>query len=164
MAFKFTLQAVLEQRLANEERLQRDYSQTLARIADLKRGVQELERDRARWIDQARERQATLAPERRALYEDWIASRGIEIEGIERQIARMNQIAEQERRRLIRAMQERTMMERLRDREQEEFRREHERAEQRRFDEFGVRGFLEQRQKSDEAQAEKSASPRERNS
>ncbi len=144
MKFNFTLQAVLEQRLAQEERMQRDYSQTVARIAALRRGLAEIQSDIEHWRGQIRADQTSMGWERRGIYENWIEARQEEAAQLAAQIERMTAIAERERMMLIKAMQARMLIEKLREREHQLFCQERDRVEAREFDEFGVRQFSQQ--------------------
>lgn len=168
MKFNFSLQAVLDQRLAQEERMQRDYNQTMAQIGAVKRGMHEIEDDIAHWESQVRNDQMNMGFEKRGLFENWIDVQHDELKQMREQLERMAKIAEKERQLLIKAMQARTLMEKLRDREYKLFREEADKAEGRMFDEFAVRDFAEQRRRKNEQagqqQAENSAYHTERNS
>ncbi len=168
MKFNFSLQAVLDQRLAQEERMQRDYNQTMAQISAVKRGMHEIEDDIAHWESQVRNEQAGMAFNQRGLFENWIDVQHDELKKMQEQLERMMKIAEKERQLLIKAMQARTLMEKLRDREYKLFREEADKAEGRMFDEFAVREFAEQRRRKNDQgggeDAENSAYQSERNS
>lgn len=168
MKFNFSLQAVLDQRLAQEERMQRDYNQTMAQIGAVKRGMHEIEDDISHWENQVRGDQANMAFDKRGLFENWIDVQHDELGKMREQLERMMKIAEKERQLLIKAMQARTLMEKLRDREYKLFREDADKAEGRMFDEFAVRDFAEQRRrKSDQDKqnnTENSAYHTERNS
>ncbi|MEN6625620.1 MAG: flagellar export protein FliJ [Candidatus Sumerlaeia bacterium] len=168
MKFNFSLQAVLDQRLAQEERMQRDYNQTMAQISAIKRGIHEIEYDIDRWMEQVQANQAAMGFNKRGLFENWIDVQNDELKKMQEQLERMKKIADKERQLLIKAMQARTLMEKLRDRELRLFHEEADRAEARMFDEFAVREFAEQRKRRESETethgAENSAYQGERNS
>ncbi|MCE5228663.1 flagellar export protein FliJ [bacterium] len=164
MKFNFSLQAVLDQRLAQEERMQRDYNQTMAQISAVRHRMKDVEDDIARWQVEVRGEQMRMGFGKRGLYENWIDVQNDELKQLQGQLDRMMQIAEKERQLLIKAMQARTLMEKLREREFKLFREDADRAEARMFDEFAVRDFAEQRKHKKEDEAENSAYLGERNS
>lgn len=168
MKFNFSLQAVLDQRMAQEERMQRDYNQTMAQISAVRRGMHEIEDDITHWEEQVRSDQANMGFNQRGLFENWIDVQHDELKKMQQQLEQMMKIAEKERQLLIKAMQARTLMEKLREREYKLFREEADKAEGRMFDEFAVRDFAEQRRrKTDQAgrqDAANSAYHTERNS
>lgn len=145
MAFKFSLQPVLEQRLAQEEKRQREYGEAQSRVEAARQRRRQVEDDIARWTAEIRREMITMPYPRREMIERWISEQLGRLELIDEEIRMLAAQAEQCRQRLVTAVQERTMMEKLQERELAEWRIEEARAERRFFDELAVRDFIDQK-------------------
>lgn len=146
MAFKFSLQPVLQQRLAQEEKRQREYGEAQSKAEAARERRRQVLENIDRWAGEVRRGQATLDFARRDLIERWITAQNERLELMEEEIAMLAAQAEQCRARLVKAMQDRTIMEKLRERERTEWRQEEDRAERRFFDELAVRDFISHKQ------------------
>jgi flagellar export protein FliJ len=163
MAFRFSLQPVLDQRLAQEEQAQRQYARALAWLEGLRRRRQEIENEIKscrQQISLGQRRGMDLA--RRDLYERWIEHQHDQIRILEKRIEAAAQAAEQERRLLVQATQKRTIMEKLYEREQADWRRDQQRSEIKTFNEFAVRDWAAQKRRRKDRTGEKATHPRER--
>ena len=143
MVFVFSLQSVLEHRLAKEEKAQREYSDALGCLREARRRRREVEQDIERRAEQVRQMQRTgLRFAEREIFERWIQARQTQVQELAREEQRQAEQVEQCRLRLLKAVQDRTIMEKLRDKEWTAYRVEEARADLRRFDEIAVRDYV----------------------
>lgn len=151
MPFKFTLQPVLQQRVATEEKRQREYGDAQAKVESARERRRCVVEDISRWGDVVRRTQGAMDYARRELIERWITAQEERIELLDAEIEMLAAQAEQCRLRLVKAVQDRTMMEKLREREHADWRIEEDRAERRFFDEIAVRDFIDQKNQEKDA-------------
>lgn len=154
MGFKFSLQPVLEQRQAQEEKRQREYSEAQAKAEAARERLEQVKRDIARWDAEIRAGLGTMPFARREMIERWIGSQEERLELMDEEIRMLEQAAEQCRLRLVKAVQDRTVMEKLREKEMAAWRMEEARAERGFFDELAVRDFIDQRNQEKDAGSE----------
>lgn len=148
MAFKFTLQDVLEHRHTVE-------GVRLREFAEVNEGVARLRVQRARLegqIEQARvsiHEDLARGTDRATLqfHENTIGWGHAGIEDVDRRIEEQREEVERRRQALAEAARDRLVLEKLRDREQAGHRKALERAEQQAYDEFALREFYHQRRK-----------------
>jgi flagellar export protein FliJ len=140
MGFKFSLQAVLNQREANEERCQREYSMALAQLETLRRRRVQIDEEIEHCRDRiARGQRDGMDWDHRRLIEQWIDHQKEEGLRVDRLCEEANENVERKRRQLTEANQQTRIMEKLREREYGDWRLGERRAEAKAFDEFAMR-------------------------
>jgi flagellar export protein FliJ len=158
--FRFTLQAVLDHRLTQEERRQRDWAEALQRVeaARLQRAAIEADIE-LRFAEIRRGQRDGLALAMRELIERWIAEQQRNALQAEAEIRKLEDEADRRRLALVEAARARLALESLRDQELRDARLRETRAENKAFDEIAIREFLIQsRQEKDAGREERIAS------
>lgn len=151
MAFKFSLQPVLEQRLAIEDKRQREYGEAQAKVEAARARQRQAQAEIERWIGEVRRQLGVMPFAQREMIERWIADQHDRLELLGEEIKMLGQQAEQCRLKLVKAAQDRTVMEKLRESEIKAWRQEEDRAERRFFDELAVRDFIDQKNREKDA-------------
>ena len=152
MAFRFTLQAVLDHRRTQEEQVQRAYGQAQSQVEAARRERRQVQQDMAMRMEEVHRRQPGEAGfSWRALYENWIEELRRQARRIEQEIVTLEEHAEQWRAKLVKAMQARMIMEKLREKELRAYRLEQARAERRLFDEIAARNYITRQEREKHA-------------
>lgn len=152
MAFRFSLQPVLEQRQRIEDERQRELGDIQRRLESSRRRVQEIEEDIRRRHESVRENQRKgVRFALRELEERWIqAQRQAALE--EQQVIRgLEEQEVQARARLVEAAKGRMVIEKLRERELAQWKLDEARRELKLFDEIAVRDYVNDRRREKNA-------------
>lgn len=156
--FRFSLQPVLDQRIAQEELRQREHQEIQAVMDRLRQEQEAIEADIERQGESIREQLGRgMTFQIRGLYESWIDFQKQEVRRVGREMDALRDELEKRRLRLVEAARARTLIEKLRDKEEKAWRIEQDRLERIAFDELGSRQFSERRR------SEKIAARQERN-
>lgn len=156
--FRFSLQPVLDQRIAKEELRQREYKELQGVMEGLRQEQQTIQSDIAHQgqlvSDQLRQ---GISFQIRYLYESWIDYQKREVGRLNKEMDDLRPQLEERRLCLVEAARGRILIEKLQEKELEAYQKEQARVERIAFDEIGTRQFSERQR------AEKSAARKERN-
>ena len=156
--FRFSLQPVLDQRIAQEELRQREHQEIQAVMDRLRQEQRSIEEDIEQQGASIREQLGRgMTYQIRNLYESWIDYQKQEVRRLGREMDNLRDELEKRRLRLVEAARGRTLIEKLREKEAKAWRVEQDRLERIAFDELGSRRFSERRR------SEKNAARQERN-
>jgi flagellar protein FliJ len=140
--FRFSLQPVIEHRMAIEQRRQRELAEATAKLETARSRRALIDEDLGRRFFQIREGQLKgLSFARRQLIEQWIVALREDATKLEAMIRALEEDERKRRLALIEAVKGRMILDRLREKERGEWMLQERRAELKAFDEIAVRNY-----------------------
>jgi flagellar export protein FliJ len=146
--FRFSLQTVLEHREALEEKCQREHGQQLARLRTIQEKGERIVAEIESCGQRVRQGQlGGMSFAQRDILENWIGRQQGEVGRLNQAASEQAERVERDRLKLVESAKARTIMEKLRQNEEKDWHREVSRAEQRRFDEIGLRKYIDRQRR-----------------